>query len=346
MATNVQNSATFVETLDTVHHLRTQNIHCLFESERRRMLAMLKIVLDFAENPWTAEAGASNHHCIDAVALETLFGALGGGNVAIADDGYSHARVFFYLANESPIGLACVHLGACAAMHGECSNSAILQCLGKFNDYLAIVVPAQTGLYGYGNLYRIDHRLCYLQQFGNILQHSRAGTLAGNLLHRAAEINVENIGAGSLDTLGSLDHRLYLVSVYLYGDGALLVTYIQFLHRAIDVAYERVARHKLCIHHVRTEAFAHKAKGSVGNILHGSKKDGVTSKFYISNLHFLLFFFEPALAIGLQQHFKFVYLFAQFAAYVCVGNKHATVGALDKRGCRLNIDSLEHSLFG
>lgn len=82
-----------------------------------------------------------------------------------------------------------------------------------------------------------------------------------------------------------LYHSVRILAVYLYGYGALFVTDVQLLFGLADRAYQRVARHKLGVHHIRSETFAHQSESGVGHIFHGGKQYGVLAEVYIFNLH-------------------------------------------------------------
>ena len=90
--------------------------------------------------------------------------------------------------------------------------------------------------------------------------------------------------------------------VYLYGYGALFVTDVQLLFGLADGTYQRVARHKLGVHHIRSETFAHQSESGVGHIFHGGKQYGVLAEVYIFNLHNLSGFVRKSTEKSLPLH--------------------------------------------
>ena len=94
---------------------------------------------------------------------------LGGGDVAIADDGDVDAGIALHLADESPVGLAGVHLGTGAPMDGEGGNAAVLQLLGKVGDDELLGVPSEAGFYGDGGIDRLHHLARDVEHEGDVL---------------------------------------------------------------------------------------------------------------------------------------------------------------------------------
>ena len=59
--------------------------------------------------------------------VKTLACSLGGGYVAVADDGDMYAWVGLDLTYECPVGLSLIHLGACTSVYGECLYAYVLE---------------------------------------------------------------------------------------------------------------------------------------------------------------------------------------------------------------------------
>ena len=108
-------------------------------------------------------------------------------------------------------------------MYGQCLDSHILQSFSEFHDYLGILVPAEPGLYGNRFADSIDNTLGYHHHLVRLPHHSGTRSPAGDFADGTAEVNVNDITAvpsgylvGVVRHLGSLDHRLRIVSVNLY----------------------------------------------------------------------------------------------------------------------------------
>ena len=170
-------------------------------------------------------------------------------------------------------------------MYGEGGDTAVLQLLGQLDNNARLLVPPQTGLHRDGYLHGIDYGPGNLQHQRYIPQHAGPGTLAGYLLHRAAEVDVEHVGVSLLAHAGGLDHRIDKAAVNLDGHRALLVVYVQFAGSAVDIAHQRIARHKLRIDHIGPELLAHEAERLVRHIFHRGQKQRIPAKIEITYFH-------------------------------------------------------------
>ena len=285
MAACVQDAALLVDAFHVDAQLLFQHVQLLVEVEAVVHHIVIDIIAYLFEDPRTAKGGAAHHDGIHAIAFEGRLGLLGRGDVAVADDGDVDARVALHLANQGPVGLAGVHLCAGAAVDGQRLDAAVLQLLGQLGDDELVLVPAQARLHGNGQLHGVHHLLGDLQQFGDVLQHAGAGALASHLLHRTAEVQVDEVWTGLLNDLGRLDHCLHVAAVDLNAHGALFVADGELLLGGLHVANQGFSAHKLGIDHRGAKALAQQAEANVGNIFHRCQKHRVWTKFYISYLH-------------------------------------------------------------
>ena len=148
-----------------------------------------------------------------------------------------------------------------------------------------LLVPPQTGLHRDRYLHRIDHGPGDFEHERYIPQHAGTSPLAGHLLDRAAEINVEHIGVSRFTQAGSLDHRVDKTAINLNGHGTLLVVNVQFAGGAIDIPHQRIARHKLRVDHIGAELLAHRAERLIGHIFHRCQEQRILSKIEITYFH-------------------------------------------------------------
>ena len=102
-------------------------------------LACREVVFALAENPRAAISGTTNHHAINAIAVEHLVALLGRIDIAITDNGDCDAWVVLNLAYQSPVRIATIHLRASTAMNGKCRNANILQTERNLLDILHFV---------------------------------------------------------------------------------------------------------------------------------------------------------------------------------------------------------------
>ena len=174
-------------------------------------------------------------------------------------------------------------------MNGQRLDATILQLFSQLGDDELLVVPAEARLHRDGQADRLHHLLRHLQQLRNVLQHTRPGTLPGHLLHRTAEVQVDEVRSRLLHNLRRLDHRLHVAPVNLYAHGPLLVTDGQLADSRLHIAHQRLCRDKLRINHRRPEPLTQHPEAQIGHILHGSQKQWALTKLNIPYLHNNLF---------------------------------------------------------
>ena len=134
----------------------------------------------------------------------------------------------------------------------------VLQPLGDLDDILRILVPPQPRLDRHGQTDRLDDAARHLDHFRHVAHHAAAGSAPGDLAHRAAEIDVDQVGSGRLGHTGRLDHRFDL-------DGrkaecrpaARNRTDVELGHRLGRIADQPVARNELRVDHIGPEHLAH-----------------------------------------------------------------------------------------
>ena len=297
MPPDVRNAAPLVETCHALAQLPPYHLHALVHRQGCRAYAIAHISLYIAEYPRRPDGGTPYHDAIHAIAVEAFGGTLGGRHVAIAYDGDVHPGIVFHLAYQSPVGLAGVHLAAGTPVYGQSRYAAILQLLGQLYDNLRVMVPAQPCLHGDRHLHGIDDPARNSQHLGYIAQHAGAGAFAGDLLHRAAEVDVYHIGMRLLAEPGCLYHRLGEAAVYLYRYGTLGIDDVQLALCCRYVPHQSIGRHKLGIYHIGAKLLAHQPERGIGYIFHGSQQHGTLAQIYVSYPHALfLFRFIPAQA--------------------------------------------------
>src|SRR5574344_1455248 len=245
MPARMQDATVLVDACDAGSELLFEDVQFPGKRALRVSGTSVQIVAHLLEYPWPSEGGTPNHDGIHSVAFKALLGTLGGGDVAIADDGDMDAWIAFHLADERPVSIACVHLRTGTTVDGERLYAAVLQLLCQRGDNQFVTAPAQPGFDGDGDADRLDHLACDVEHQRDVAQHARTGTLARHLLYRTAEIEVDDIRMRLLHNLCSLDHRLYVAPVNLDAHGALLVADGEFLHRTVDGAYQRFGAYEL-----------------------------------------------------------------------------------------------------
>ena len=125
------------------------------------------------------------------------------------------------------------------------------------------------------------------------MQHTGTGTLAGDFLHRTAEVQVDEVRTRLLYDFCRLNHCLDITTVNLNAYGALLVADGQLAKRRFDVAHQCLSTDKFGIDHSGAKPLAQHAETNVRNILHRSEEHGAFSKVDVAYLHLFCFSFLP-----------------------------------------------------
>ena len=118
----------------TLLHLSLQHVKLPVEGHGVIVTTCVEIGAHVPEEPRLTESGATYHDGIDTIAVEGSLCLFGCADVAVADDGDVDALTVLHLADESPVGLTLIHLGASTTMDGECFDAAVLKPFGKFED--------------------------------------------------------------------------------------------------------------------------------------------------------------------------------------------------------------------
>ena len=234
-------------------------------------LSVLEIVADILKYPRATKRSTTNHHGIYAILLEALFGALGSGDIAIADDGDMNAGIALDLSDEGPVGFACVHLAAGATMDSERLDSAVLELLRKLGDDAVVIIPSKTRFNCNGKAHGIHYCTRDIKHLGDIFEKTSTRAFIGHFLHRAAEIDVDEIGLRLLHDTCSCGHGCYIFAVDLNSNRPFFIVNLQLTHGRCHVTNEGIGIYKFGIYACGPEALAEQAKSGVGDVLHWSK---------------------------------------------------------------------------
>ena len=234
-------------------------------------LSMFKIITDIFEDPRAPKRSTTNHHGIYAILLEALFGALGSGDIAIADDGDMNARIAFNLSYEGPVGFAGVHLAAGATMDSERLDSAFLELLRKLGDDAVVVVPSKTRFDRNRQAYGIYYRTGDIEHLGDVFEKTSTRAFIGHFLHRTAEIDVDKIGLRLLHDTSSCGHGCYIFAVNLNGNRPFFIVDLLLTLVSFHIANEGIGIYKFGIYACGPKALAEQAKSGVGDVLHRSE---------------------------------------------------------------------------
>ena len=266
--------------------------HPFADPERGKFFAGVEEMPDFPEDPGMAEGGAADHDPVHPVALESLAGPGGRVDVAVADDGDVHPGIGLDRPDEGPVRLALVHLAAGPAVDGEGGDAGVLQALGQLDDDLGTLVPAETGLDGHRLPDGFDDGPGDGDHLVGILHHAAAGAPAGDFRDRAAEVDVDEVGAvatrdfrGTVGHPGGIDHRLGDAAVDLDADGGFFRGGLHLGDGLDGVADQAVGGDEFGIDEAGTLLFAEDAERGVRDVLHRREQQWPVPYVKIPDFH-------------------------------------------------------------
>ena len=230
----------------------------LFPRRQRRSLR---------QDPRVAQHAAAHQDSADAraQAVENLVGLEA---VAAAEDG--NVEIGRHLAHEVPVGAAGIRLLGGAAVNGHRGGAGILHAAREVGRVAQGVVPARAHLDRDRNANGAGHGANHRGRVFGLAHQAAAGIVLGDLRHRAAHVDVDDVGAHALDDLCRRRHLVRVAAEHLDRDRALLFGVLGVFKRAIDAADEPLGRHHLG--HDQTAAavpFHETAERRVGHARHG-----------------------------------------------------------------------------
>ena len=179
-----------------------------------------------------------------------------------------HPWVVLHLTDERPVGRTRVHLGTCTAVDGKGLYPHVLQRFGELYDDLAVVVPAEAGLDGDGDVDSLDDFADDAEHHVGTAEHSAPSALASDTLDRATEVQVKHLRACGLGDARCFDHGLYLTTVDLDGYGAFFGTDLELACGACYLTDEGIGTEKFGVDHIGTEAATEQTEGCIRHVLH------------------------------------------------------------------------------
>jgi hypothetical protein len=130
-------------------------------------------------------------------------------NIAISN--HRHTDRTRHGVDHLPVRLAAVSLRAGAAVDRDRAHAAILESLGHLHRIDRLPVPANADLGGHRNhaADRTGHPGCHLGEQWAVLEQRRTAVLRHHLVHRATEVDVDEIRLFPIDDFaGRLAHAL------------------------------------------------------------------------------------------------------------------------------------------
>ena len=159
--------------------------------------------IDLAHQPGGTHAAPPHHHPIGARLLQAAPGSGRTIDIAISDHRDRQRRL--HRSDGGPVGLTLEALFAAAAVQGEQLGTGIFEPLAPAHR-IAAIAPAQPRFHRHRERYGRGHACHQAGRQLGIADQATAAAFLGDLLHRAAHIDVDQKGAGGLGPLGRLGH--------------------------------------------------------------------------------------------------------------------------------------------
>ena len=135
---------------------------------QRQVLTGSKIMTDLAKDPGSALCSTTDHDGIRASVFEYLLDLLGGGDIAIGDDGYPH------LGLHRCDGIVFSITGICTCtgtpMNGNRTDTRTLSDTRHTERIPMLLVPTGSNFQGDGDVHSTDHCIKYSPNQHLILQ--------------------------------------------------------------------------------------------------------------------------------------------------------------------------------
>ena len=178
-------------------------------------------------------------------------------------DAARHAR------DELPVREPRVGLRRRPSVHRHRCRAGVLNPPGQVRRVELVRIPARAHLDRDRNLHRLRHRAHDARRVLGLAHQAAAGVVLGDLRHRAAHVDVDDVGAHALDDLRGGRHLLGIAAEDLDRDRPLFLGVLGVLERPIDAAHEPLGADHLG-HDEPATAFAldEPAEGSVRHPRH------------------------------------------------------------------------------
>ncbi len=242
----------------------------------------LEQVLGLRENPRVAQHAPAHEDATHALA-QAFHHLLGLHAVAGAE--HRNRDAARDLVHEVPVGRARVRLLGGAAVERDGRRTGLLDPLRHVGGVGLVVVPALAHLHRHRDADCLDHRADDAGGVFRFAHQAAAGMMLGDFRHRAAHVDVHDIGAHALDDARRLGHAIRIAAEDLDGHGPLFLGVLGVLERPVDAAHQPLAAHHLAYDQAAPAVPLHQpAEGRVGHAGHG-RDDQRRGEFDGADLH-------------------------------------------------------------
>ena len=261
------------KTLSFIHVFAQQQLHVV-EQEAAALFARdlagraaRHQVARLRQDPRVAQHAAAHEHAAHAGAhaRDDVFGL-----DAVAGSEHRNRHRLRHHRHQVPVRHPAVALLRRAPMHRDRRRAGALDMPGQLRRVDLPVVPPLAHLHRDGDGHRLRHRRDDLRGVRRLAHEAAARVVLGDLRHRAAHVDVDDVGAHLLDHARRFGHPRRLAAEDLDGDGPLLFGVLGVLERAIDAAHQPLAADHLGHDEAAPTLALHQAaKRGVGHTRHG-----------------------------------------------------------------------------
>ena len=173
-----------------------------------------------------------------------------------------------------PVGGAAVALGGSPAVHGHRGGPGIFEHLRERRRVALPVVPSGPHLHRHRNRDRLRHRADHGGRMLRLAHEAAARIVLRDLRHRAAHVDIDDVGAELFDDLRGRRHLFGIAAEDLNRDRPLLLGVLRVLECPIDAADEPLGADHLGHHETAAAMALHEtAEGRVGHAGHGGDRE-------------------------------------------------------------------------
>jgi len=240
-------------------------------SRRRRTAAQQGLAI--AEHPRVAKGAPADHGAGTPGVLPQAQDISGGLEIAIADD--RDVERLDHAGDLIPVRLSGKHLGAGPSVQREGLGAGVLHPERDRHRIPAIVAPPAAGFYCHRQVSGSDHCPNDSVHQVHVPEATRPPISLHHLLHRAAEVDVDELGLVVLgDETARLRHRIRIGTVNLDSDRPFNRFELGTFQGRLNAAPNRLGRQKLGQHEIRAHSPADLAKRRLRHSRHRSKDEG------------------------------------------------------------------------
>jgi PTS system nitrogen regulatory IIA component len=240
--------------------------------------------LAVAEEPRITKGTPADHYSVTPGVLPHADDVGSGHQVTVADD--RDLERFDHLGDLIPIGHAGEHLGPGPSVQGERARTGILHPKGNAHRIAGLIVPAAPGLYGDRQVRGTNHGPNDSSHQIHVPQATGAAVALDHLLHRAAEVDIDELGLIVLsDQSRGLSHGIGIRAIDLDTDGTFQFLEFSSLERGANTPADSLGGQKFRQHDIGPHAPANLAEGRLGDAGHWGQHERKRMCGRIGQLH-------------------------------------------------------------